>query len=134
MMPLPASYADVHAAALVRKTELEQRALQLEAEGMDARPVLLAMLDLHFGLEEVAQATSAQAQADILGYLMETYGLLAVGTDPLLRPLLPSIPATGATLRYRVIALNDRPLMLNNKLLITVGATLSSSLSPAADA
>lgn len=127
MMNLPATYAAVHAAALVRKAEIEQRMLRLEAEGLDAQAEYLAMLDLHGGLEEVAQASSAQAQADILGYLIETYGLLAIGTDPLLRPLLPPIPATGATVRYKVLGLNGRALVLNGNKLVGVGAVLQSS-------
>ena len=50
-----------------------------------------------------------------LSYAQETYGLLAVDTDPLLRPLLPPVPTTGATVRLRAFLLNGRVARLNGK-------------------
>ena len=86
--------------------------------------------DLCFGLETAAQLPAGAAQDAVLAYLLNTYALNAVATDPFLRPLLPALPLSGATVRYRVLAANGRPLRANGRLLAG-GATLEVPPIPA---
>lgn len=74
-------------------------------------------------MEALALSTSITDQYVLKRYLQETYGLLAVYTDPLLRPLLPTVPATGATVKPLIWAFNGSPITFNGNL-VGVGAIL----------
>ena len=91
-----------------------------------ASRLLLSALDLVLGNEQADSSVNDAPGADatiICAYLQETYGLLVVPTDPFLRPLLPPIPDTGASLRRLVLAVNGRAIVANASL-IGMGATL----------
>lgn len=94
-----------------------------------------SILHLRLSLEDAARLPAdSPEQAAILAYLCETYGLALALTDPLLRPLLPDVPGTGATVRYKVLALNSGAMLLNGNKLVAVGAALSPSTSLAPEA
>ena len=120
---LEASFAPLFDAAQVRLSQFGQAILAREALGLDTGPEEMAVLDLRFGLEVIAQLPPGTDQDIVIGYLIETYGLLAVGTDPFLRPLLPPVPITGATVRRFIISVNSRAIVANSSL-IGMGGTL----------
>lgn len=137
MAELPqASYARVYDAALVRLAELSRARLLAVARVEDEKAARLtaAILDLWHGLEAMGLSAVTAERVAISQYLQETYGLLAVYTDPLLRPLLPSIPMEGATIVRRVLGVNRRALVLNEALVgmgaVLVPVALSSTVSP----
>ena len=130
-MPLEAAFASVFDAAQVRLAQLGQTIVEREERGLDTEAEELAVLDLRFGLEVVAQLAPGKEQNQVLGYLIETYGLLAVGTDPFLRPLLPPVPATGGTIVRRVLAINNKALVVNGKLLSLGARLVPAPLTPA---
>jgi len=101
--PVPSSYGPLYDAGKVVLAALGRELLRLEGEGLGTERVEDQVLDLHLGLENIAREQDPAKRADLLAYLQQTYGLLAVGTDPLLRPLLPPIPAQGARLVYFVL-------------------------------
>ena len=112
--PIQAAYAAIYGPAQVRLAELGAELLRLEGEGLDPRRTENKLLALSFGLEELAGATDPAASAELLARLIEDFGLLAVGTDPLLRPLLPPIPASGAVVHpfYLTTRVNGVPKAL----------------------
>ena len=121
-------FSQVYDAAQVRLAQLGQR---LQAERRDSLPYLhtvRAINNLLFGLETVAQLPAGPAQNMVAGYLIETYGLGAVATDPFLRPLLPPIPAAGAAVRLRVRAANGNAVFANGAY-ISAGAVLTPATS-----
>ena len=120
----PATYAEVFSAGLVRIAELGQLWLDARAEGLPVVRIEQSIQDVWFGMEAAARSTDQADQQDIIAYQIETYGLLAVGLDPLLRPLLPAIPSTGAVVRRRVRAVNGHPVGANGKF-IAAGARLA---------
>ncbi|GAC1589671.1 MAG: hypothetical protein NVS3B25_07440 [Hymenobacter sp.] len=122
-MPV-ASFGSVFDAAQVRLAQLGQAWLDAYAAARPTDRFEAALLDLRFGLETVAQLAPGPDQDTVVGYLIETYGLLAVGTDPFLRPLLPPIPASGATVRYLAYAINGKLLRDNGKA-VAAGALLT---------
>ena len=121
--------AAVFYAAQVQLMELGRTLLAREAAGLPTAAREASLLDLRFGLERAAQLLPGPDQDAVLGYLIETYGLLAVGTDPFLRPLLPPVPATGAVVRYRVRAANGRAVGANARF-IGAGAVLAPVPTP----
>lgn len=120
---ISATLAQVYGPGRVRLAQLAQQFAALEAAGLPTDRVEYSILDLAFGLEVAAQLPNGPDLDAVLGYLIETYGLLAVATDPLLRPLLPPIPATGAVVRRFVLSINARALVANTAL-IGIGAAL----------
>lgn len=127
-MPANLSLAELLDAGHVRLTELAV-ALRAARELEDAHTterLVESILHLRLFLEEAARLPEGSTQQEaILSYLLEAYGLRQALLDPLLRPLLPAIPATGATLIRRVLMVNGKLLLLNGKLLI-LGARLST--------
>lgn len=123
------SAVSVTDAGYVRLTQLGQARLELERDFQPTERVDASLFDLRAGLEELARTVDPVQQNIIKGYLQETYGLLSVGTDPLLRPLLPAIPATGAAVRRFVLGVNGRAVRVNNKL-VGVGAALIAATGP----
>lgn len=121
-MLMPA-LAFVFDAAQVRLAEFAQFILDREAQGLGTEPEELALLDLRFGLEVLAQLPPGGDQDAVAGYLIERYGLRAVGTDPFLRPLLPPVPVAGAAVRRFVLSINARALVANTAL-VGLGAEL----------
>ncbi len=115
MLRNPASYAEVFSAGLVRMAELGQQWLAARAEGLPVARIEQSIQDLWFGMEEAGRSVDTAEQQDIIAYLIETYGLLAVGLDPLLRPLLPPIPTTGATVRRLAFSINGGAAGLNGR-------------------
>jgi len=97
--------ADLLDAGYVRLSEFGTRALALEAEYQPTDEIDAATFDLWMGLEKLALTSEVGQQNVIKAYLQETYGLLAVGLDPLLHSLLPPVPATGATVRPLVLGI-----------------------------
>ena len=120
---LEATFAQVCDAGQVRLAEMGAQLLRREANGLMTNAVENAIVHLRLGLEAAAQLAPGPDQDAVLGYLIETYGLLAALTDPLLRPLLPTIPATGSVVVRRVLGIGGRALSANGKLL-AIGATL----------
>jgi hypothetical protein len=118
--------------AHVRLAELGRALLDAQArdnEG-DVTRLVSSILHLRLALEDAARLPAlSPEQAQILSYLCETYGLAYALTDPLLRSLLPAIPADGATVRYKVLGLNGKAVTINGKL-IAVGASLQFSTAP----
>lgn len=125
MLSNPASYAEVFSAGLVRIAELSEHWLTAHAQCLPVAQIEQSIQDVWFGMEEVARSADVREQQDIIAYQIETYGLLSVGLDPLLRPLLPPIPATGATIRRLAFALNGSVLSINGK-----GAAAGAVLTP----
>lgn len=120
---LEATFAQVCDAGQLRAAELGRELLRLDALGLPTAAVEQAIVHLRLGLEAAAQLAPGADQDAVLGYLIETYGLVAALTDPLLRPLLPPIAATGATVVRRVLGIGGRALSANSQLL-ALGATL----------
>ena len=120
---LEAAFAPLFDAAQVRLAQFGQAVLSREARGLDTQAEEAALLDLRFGLEAIAQLLPGADQDAVIGYLIERYGLLRVGTDPFLRPLLPPVPVGGATVRRYVLSINARAIVANSTL-IGVGAAL----------
>ena len=90
------------------------------------KKLLDAGLDLMLGNEQADSSINDVLSTDastICAYLEETYGLLAVAQDPFLRPLIPPIPTTGATVRRFVLCINSRAIVANTTL-IGMGAEL----------
>lgn len=116
--------AAVFDAAQVELMEMGRTLLAREVAGRTTVRAEAGLLDLRFGLERAAQLLPGVDQDAVLGYLIETYGLLAIGTDPFLRPLLPPVPTAGAVVRYRVRAANGRAVGANARF-IGSGAILS---------
>ena len=120
---LEATFAQVCDAGQVRLAQLGAYLLQRDGMGLPTADLEQSIVHLRLGLEVAAQLAPGLDQDAVLGYLIETYGLLAALTDPLLRPLLPPIPTTGATVVRRVLGIGGRALAANGKL-IALGGTL----------
>lgn len=120
---ISATLVQVCGPARVRLAQLAAQFAALEAAGLPTERVEYSILDLAFGLEVAAQLPNGPDLDAVLGYLIENYGLLAVATDPLLRPLLPPIPATGAVVRRLVLGIGGAALRANAAL-IGLGAEL----------
>ena len=118
-----ATFAQVCDAGQIRTAELGAELLRREGLGLSTTDVEQAIIHLRLGLEAAAQLAPGPDQDAVLGYLIETYGLVAALTDPLLRPLLPPIPVNGAVVVRRVLGIAGRALSANGQLL-AVGATL----------
>ena len=133
MLTNQAPPVDIFDASQVRLAELAVAYVAALRAGDPARAsrLLLAALDLVLGNEQADSSASDAAGAEatlICAYLQETYGLLAVPTDPFLRPLLPPIPAAGATVRRLVLTINGRAIVANTSLI-----GMGSELVPAAN-
>ena len=109
----------IYPAGLVRVGQL---ALALVAE--EARPVPDAarilrlerqLIDLYGGMEVVAATADPVDRDKALGYLNETYGLLAVGIDPLLRAQFPAIGVGGAVIHRQAFYINGGVVLINGK-------------------
>jgi hypothetical protein len=123
------NYASVYDAAQVRLDQFAAEYQRLKSEVLPyMRPVRQA-IDLRLGLERAAKLPAGADQDTVLGYLIETYGLLAVGADPFLRAQLPLVPTQGATIRRRVLAGNGKAMLLSRKLVPT-GARLVPNPPP----
>ena len=120
---LEATFAQVCDAGRVRSAQLAFQLKRHRREGLPTVDLATSIVHLRLGLEAAAQLAPGPDQDTVLGYLIETYGLLAALTDPLLRPLLPTIPATGSVVVRRVLGIGGRALSANGKLL-AIGATL----------
>jgi hypothetical protein len=123
------SAVSVTDAGYVRLAQLGQARLDLVRDFQSTEHIDTSLFDLRTGLEELARTADPVQQNIIKGYLQETYGLRFVGTDPLLRPLLPPIPATGAAVRRLVLGVNGSVAGVNGKL-VGVGAELVAATGP----
>lgn len=123
------SAVSVTDAGYVRLMELGRARVGLVQDFLPTERLDQSVIDLRSGLEKLARTADPVQQNILKGYLQETYGLLAVGTDPLLRPLLPPIPSTGATVRRLVLGVNGGVARVNNKL-VGVGAELVAATGP----
>ena len=122
MLTNQASPVDLFDASQVRLSEVAVAydvAMKL-GDPVRARSLLLSALDLILGNEQADSSINDLPGVDatiICAYLQETYGLLAVGQDPFLRPLLPPIPVTGAMVRRFVLTINARAIVANTSLI-----------------
>ena len=128
MLTNQASPVDLFDASQVRLSELAVAydIAMRDGDATRASRLLLSALDLVLGNEQAESSLNDAPGVDatiICAYLQETYGLLAVGQDPFLRPLLPPIPVTGATVRRLVLAVNGRVIVANSSL-IGMGSAL----------
>lgn len=123
------STVSVTDAGYVALAQLGKLRLSLERDFQSTDHVDASLFDLRTGLEELARTADPVQQNILKGYLQETYGLRSVGTDPLLRPLLPPIPTTGATIRRLVLGVNGKAAQVNGKL-VGVGAQLVPNAGP----
>ena len=119
---------DIFDASQVRLTELAMAydAAMQQGDARLVKKLLDAGLDLMLGNEQADSSINDVLSTDasiICAYLEETYGLLAVAQDPFLRPLIPPIPTTGATVRRFVLTINSRAIVANTTL-IGMGAEL----------
>lgn len=119
---------DIFDASQVRLTELAMAydAAMQQGDARLIKKLLDAGLDLMLGNEQADSSINDILSTDasiICAYLEETYGLLAVAQDPFLRPLIPPIPTTGATVRRFVLTINNRAIVANTTL-IGMGAEL----------
>lgn len=115
---IEAAYALVYDAGQVRLAQFAQEYLSRKGKGLNVDRVVAQLRHLHHGLETVALLPNGADRDNVVGLLIETYGLLAVAQDPMLRPLLPLIPTTGATVVPGVLAIGGRVLVANGKILI----------------
>jgi len=123
------SAVSVTDAGYVRLMELGRARVGLVQDFQPTERLDQSVIDLRSGLEKLAGTVDPVEQNILKGYLQETYRLLAVGTDPLLHPLLPPIPATGATVRRLVLGVNGGVARVNGKL-VGVGAQLVPNAGP----
>lgn len=117
-------------AALVRLAELGATLKYLRDNNQPRANVVLSIIDLRQKIEALAVTKLVSEQNVLKQYVQETYGLLAVYTDPLLRPMLPAVPATGSRVRHLVLAMNGKGLRVNTKI-ISLGAQLQNIGGPA---
>lgn len=115
-----ATYAIVYSAGIARGTDYARQLDALLAADDPANDEAIAdfvtrLNDLCFGLETAGQLPVGDDQNRVLAYLLNTYVLRAVATDPFLRPLLPAIPATGGVVRPLAFVINGGILSLNGK-------------------
>lgn len=124
---IEAAYALVYDAGQVRLAQFGATYLDRQQRGLDVSRVVAQLRHLHHGLEVVALLPVGPDNDAVVALLIETYGLLAVAQDPFLRPLLPVVPTTGATVSARVLAIGDRAVVVAGKLLV-LGRRLVASL------
>ena len=129
MPSMQASTALVVDAGYVRITDLGQQYLYLRKNHQPTERVVRSIIDLRQKLEALALTTDSVQAATLKGDLQETYGLLSVYTDPLLRPLLPPIPGAGAMLRKLVLSINGSVTRFNGHL-VGMGAYLVPVTGP----
>jgi hypothetical protein len=127
---LQASTPLVYDAGLVRLTELGKHHVYLRKNHQPVDSVVRSTIDLRQKLEALAVTTNVVEQNVIKGYLQETYGLLSVYTDPLLRPLLPPIPASGSLVQNFVLGLNGGVLAIDGKALVLKTALVAQTGPP----
>lgn len=133
MLTNQAPPVDIFDASQVRLTELAMAydAAMQQGDARLIKKLLDAGLDLMLGNEQADSSINDVLSTDasiICAYLEETYGLLAVAQDPFLRPLIPPIPTTGATVRRFVLTINNRAIVANTTL-IGMGAELVPVIS-----
>ena len=122
-MLIEALFSAVYDAAQVQLSRRMLMLLTREKAGLATDRLVYEIVNLGLGLEVISQLGPGPDRDAVIGYLIETYGLLSTGTDPLLRPLLPPIPSTGATVSRFVLSINSRALRANNAL-IAIGGKL----------
>jgi hypothetical protein len=115
---IEAAYALVYDAGQVRLTQFAAEYDERKKRGLPVDRMVAKSIHLGLGLETVALLPNGADRDFVVGLLIETYGLLAVAQDPMLRPLLPLIPITGATVVPGVLAIGGRVLVANGKILI----------------
>ena len=128
------SLAQVYSAGIARATGFAQQLdalLALDDEQVQGQlaDLVARVNDLCFGLETAAQLPVGTEQDRVLAYLWNTYALGAVAQDPFLRPLLPPIPTTGATVRRFVLGTGNGRVLGNLGRLLGTRTTLEPNLS-----
>lgn len=123
MNPDQAILSVVCDAALVRKADLGRQLLLDLAAGRSTERTARLLVHLCLGIEQAALSVDQTEQQEITAHLIENYGLLAITTDPFLRPLLPPISIAGTTVVRRVLGIGGRALSANGNLL-AIGVTL----------
>lgn len=97
---MQASFTSVFDAGQVAIVAIMRSAMARKAADQPYRDELLRVLDLRFALEAAACLPAGADQDTITAYLINTYGLGRVATDPFLRPKLPVVPAMGGRLTF----------------------------------
>lgn len=116
-------WSAVVAGAEYRLAEFGAAWLQYRAAGADPAVWREKALDLALKRDQ-AQAEPDPVRRDALvGYLCETYGLLALPLDAWAQAV-PPLPATGGTVRVRVRGFNGKAALFNSNTLIAVGAVV----------
>ena len=115
MNPDQATLPVVCDAAAVRKADLGQQLLLDLAAGRPTDRLVRLLVHLGLGIEQAALSADKSEQQEITAHLIENYGLLAVSTDPFLRPLLPPVRVTGAIIRPLAFTINGGIISINGK-------------------
>lgn len=125
---LQVTRAELYDAGLVRLVELGQRMVYLRENYQPIDEPMWAVIDLQQKVEALA-LTADIAQGDVLeGYVGETYGIPeAIYTDPVLRSLLPPIPASGSLVQNYILVVNGAALTLGGKAVV-MKSVLSAQL------